>query len=81
MIQNFFYLKKQQPWFLLILQSLLIGELIYIPDEGIKPVTLSEKDVKCLLVFLSAVGHSRSRSLQIAIKLLGSFHLSVPISI
>jgi hypothetical protein len=51
MIQNFFYLKKQQPWFLLILQSLLIGELIYIPDEGIKPVTLSEKDVKCLLVF------------------------------
>lgn len=51
MIQNFFDLKKQQPWFLLILQSLLIGELIYIPDEGIKPVTLSEKDVKCLLVF------------------------------
>lgn len=51
MIQNFFYFKKQQPWFLLILQSLLIGELIYIPDEGIKPVTLSEKDVKCLLVF------------------------------
>lgn len=51
MIQNFIYLKKQQPWFLLILQSLLIGELIYIPDEGIKPVTLSEKDVKCLLVF------------------------------
>jgi hypothetical protein len=79
MIQNFFYLKKQQPWFLLILQSLLIGELIYIPDEG--TVTLSEKDVKCLLFFLSAVGHSRSRSLQIAIKLLGSFHLSVPISI
>jgi len=49
MIQNFFDFKKQQP--LLILQSLLIGELIYIPDEGMKPVTLSEKDVKCLLVF------------------------------
>jgi hypothetical protein len=27
--------------------------------------------------FLSTVGHSRSRSLQIAIKLFGSFHLSV----
>jgi hypothetical protein len=27
--------------------------------------------------FLSVVGHSRSRSLQIAIKLFGSFHLSV----
>lgn len=53
MIQNFLNLKKQ-----LIYdhpshssESANRRTHIYITDEGIKPVTLSEKDVKCLLVF------------------------------